>query len=123
MNWGFEVIKHLAIFNGAGLAGIAAIAQAYPSNLTVHRLALQGMHLFISGLMVAIITMVVVFLSGFLYSFGFKKNVMLVLLSIRPLSSLKPPIWFWAMVALNWTLAAVSIGLFFAGAWKIVAIV
>jgi hypothetical protein len=122
MNWGFEVIKHLAVFNGAGLAGSAAFAQAYSADPAVHKLALSGAHLFVAGLMVALLTMVVCFLIGFAHHLTFTRKTTNVLFGNEPLGALKLTTGLWVGTGLIWALTAVSIVLFFIGALRIVAI-
>jgi len=122
VNWGFEVIKHLAIFNGGGLAGAAALAQAYNTDAVVHRLTLNAIHLFVAGLILALITMVVCWIAGFFYNFFFIRKCMAVLLSAAPLSTLKLSWGIWVASGAVWLLAAASVTLFLMGAFKVVAI-
>jgi len=116
MGWGLEVLKHLAVFNGAGLAGATALAQAFSTNTSVHRLAISAADSFIVGLAFAILTMVVVFLTGFAQIGPFIKRNMEVMLNVRPLSELKPTWKTWVFVGINWGMAIPSIVSFFVGA-------
>ncbi|WNC90942.1 hypothetical protein RI103_06215 [Paraburkholderia sp. FT54] len=122
MNWGFEVVKHLAILNGAGLAAIVAIAQAANGDLRIHTLALHGAHQFVAGLMIASIAMLSVYISGLFFSRDFTQRTLDVLLGTKPLSRLQPPILYKSMIGLNWILTLMSLGLFFAGSLTIVKI-
>ncbi|MBR7961233.1 hypothetical protein KDW41_12335 [Burkholderia vietnamiensis] len=122
MDWGFEVMKHLAIFNGAGLAGAAAIAQAYSTDRLVHALALQAVHLFVAGLMVALVTMVASYLLGFFCLFELPIRWAAVLTSKEPLGHLRVPKRILVGAGIVWGLTAASIALFFLGALKFVKI-
>jgi len=122
INWGFEVIKHLAIFNGAGLAGATAIAQASGSSAGAHAIALQSAHLFVVGLAIALITMVTIYFTGIGYLRYFIDRSTAMLLNTLPITGINPPTVFWVSVGVNWCLAAASIVTFFAGALKIIAV-
>ena len=122
MNWGFEVIKHLVVLNGAGLAAIVAIAQAYGSNARTHTLALEGAHAFVTGLVVALITMVTIYVTGLLFVRSFVRNAMLVTISRLPVSAIRMSCLQKAFVAVNWVLATISGALFCYGATRIAAI-
>ncbi|WP_269501089.1 hypothetical protein [Burkholderia sp. IMCC1007] len=122
IDWGFEVMKHLAIFNGAGLAGASAIAQAYSNDPTVHTVALQAVHLFVAGLMVALVTMVASYLIAFLCLFKLPLRWAEVLLNRKPLGHLRVPTRYLIGSGIVWILSATSIVLFFLGALKVVKI-
>jgi hypothetical protein len=122
INWGFEVIKHLAIFNGAGLAGATAIAQAAGTDLIAHGLALKAAHFFVFGLMIALVAMISVYFTGIRYLRYFMVRSTHILLNKARLDAANPGRWFWIAVGVNWTLAGISIILFFVGAFCIMRI-
>lgn len=122
MDWGFEVVKHLAIFNGGGLAGAATLAQVAEKGSVAHALTLQAAHIFIFGLIVALFTMVSIYVTGLVFLRRFIEETMHISLSLRPLSALKLTWPFKVAVCINWSLAAISICLFLWGAFKIAAV-
>lgn len=122
MNWGFEVIKHLVVLNGAGLAAIVALAQAFGSTPRVHVLAVQGAHIFVAGLAVALVAMVSVYFTGLVFVRRMVRNWMQVASNKQPLSVLDLTCGQRTMIAANWSLAAASMALFLYGATRIAAI-
>lgn len=116
IGWGFEVLKHLAIFNAAGLAGATALAQAFASDHNAHRLAVAAADAFIGGLAFSILTMVVVFFTGFAEIGPMARRNIEVMLNVQPLSALKPTRRTWTIVAINWGMATLAIVPFFVGA-------
>ncbi|AQG98328.1 hypothetical protein A9R05_05450 [Burkholderia sp. KK1] len=119
---GFEVIKHLAVFNGGGLAGAAALAQVVEKDSAAHALTLQAAHLFVFGLIVALVTMLAIYLTGMLFLRRFIAETMDMLLGAQPIGPAKMSVRAKLLVAVSWALAALSIGLFLCGAFKIVAV-
>lgn len=112
MNWGFEVIKHLVVLNGAGLASIVALAQAFGSTPRVHVLAVEGAHVFVAGLAVALVAMVSVYFTGLAFVRRMVRSWIQVSASKQPLSVLQLTCGQRAMIGTNWFLAAASIALF-----------
>lgn len=121
-SWGFEVIKHLAIFNGAGLAGATAFAQVVASDHVNRTTVISSAHFFIVGLMVAIIAMVTVYMTGLVFARSFPQRVIHFVLGNTPISQVSPPRALKYMVPVNWLLAALSIGCFFYGAYRIMSV-
>jgi hypothetical protein len=122
LEWGFEVIKHLAIFNGGGLAGAAALAQVVEKNSPAHALTLEASHLFVSGLILALVTMVAIYITGLLLMRRFIAETMEISLGTDTLGEMRMSWAARALVVANWILAASSIALFLMGAFKIMAV-
>jgi hypothetical protein len=123
LSWGFEVIKQLAILNGAGLAAIVAIAQAYGSNNPkVHVLAVQGTHFFVWGLMIALATMVTVYLTGLFFVRDYMQKSVEAIIGVRPVTDLRPSMKTKTIIGMNWILAVTSGVLFVLGASRIASI-
>ncbi|MHB9833839.1 hypothetical protein Q8F57_003270 [Paraburkholderia terrae] len=122
IGWGFEVIKHLAIFNGAGLAGATAIAQAAGTDVLGHALALKAAHYFVFGLMTALISMITIYFTGIRYLRYFMERSTDIMINVARIDAAKPGRWFWVSIGVNWTLAASSIVLFFIGAFCVMNI-
>ena len=116
--WGFEVVKHLSIVNAAGIAGATALAT---STKPIAVAALGSVYWFLCGLVAAIIAMIVIYFVGFAYLRVFNKQFFSVLASTQPISSMKPPPWFWIMIGINWSLCALSLVLFLGGVIHLVS--
>lgn len=119
MNWGFEVVKHLAIFNGAGLAGATALLQRAGTNDLTKTATVLSMHLFVYGLIAGIVAMLAIYLTGVFLHGRFQRTTIDVLLNKQPIGAMKPRRIFWILIGVNWLCAAVSIALFFWGALTI----
>jgi hypothetical protein len=122
MNWGFEVIKHLAIFNGAGLAAMVAIAQVAGVDRVVKGQALHGAHFFVVGLIFALCAMVTIYFTGLSYVRHLTTTTMSFMMGSAPLSALSPGRKMFFAIGLNWLLAGISIGFFLVGAFCLVSI-
>lgn len=122
MNWGFEVVKHLVVFNGAGLTAVVAIAQISGISSMSHALALTGAHVFVAGLVIALFSMLAIYVTGLFFVQNFTQNVMMVSIGSKPLSALRLSNLQKILIATNWTLVAISIAFFIRGAFYIAAI-
>jgi hypothetical protein len=122
LTWGFEVIKHLVVLNGAGLTAIVTIAQISSLPTVSHALALRGSHVFVAGLVIALMSMLTIYATGLLFVRKFTATVLMVSVSTAPLSKLRLTRTFKILIGINWTLAAISIVLFIRGATFIAAI-
>jgi len=122
MNWGFEVVKHIVVLNGAGLTAIVAIAQISGTSPTNHTLALTGAHVFVGGLIVALSSMLTIYATGLFFVRNFTQRVFMVSIGTKPLSALRLSLFSKALIGINWTLAIISIVLFVRGGFYIAAI-
>jgi hypothetical protein len=122
MNWGFEVVKHLVVLNGAGLTAIVAIAQISGTTSINHALALTGAHVFVGGLIVALCSMLTIYATGLFFVRSFIQRVLMVSIGTKPLSALRLSRFNKALIGINWTLAVISIALFVRGGFYIAAI-
>lgn len=122
MNWGFEVVKHLVVLNGAGLTAIVAIAQISGTTAINHKLALTGAHYFVAGLMVALCSMLTIYATGLFFTRNFTQRVLMVSIGTAPISALRLSRFTKALIGTNWALAAISIVLFIRGAFYIAEI-
>lgn len=111
ITWGFEVIKHLAVINAAGLAGATALYSAAPAKAA----AAAAIPWFLGGLLIAIVTMVSIYIVGFVFAVRYQKEMMQVLANLKPLDAMKAPLAFWVATGVNWLLAASSIAAFVIG--------
>lgn len=122
MNWGFEVVKHLVVLNGAGLTAIVAIAQISGTSTIDHKLALTGAHVFVAGLIVALCSMLTIYATGLFFVRSFTKCVLMISIGTKPISALQLSCSNKALIGVNWTLAFISIVLFVRGGFYIAAI-
>jgi len=116
--WGFEVVKHFAFINAAGIAGATALAT---SSKPIAVAALGSVYWFLCGLVAAIVTMIVIYFVGLVYLRTFSQRLFPVLASSQPISAMSPPRWFWVMIGVNWSLGAVSLVLFIGGVIQLVS--
>jgi hypothetical protein len=122
MNWGFEVVKHLVVLNGAGLTAIVAIAQISGTTTINHTLALTGAHVFVGGLIVALCSMITIYATGLFFVRSFTQRVLMFSIGKKPLSALRLSRFHKGLIGLNWGLAIISIALFVRGGFYIAAI-
>lgn len=122
LNWGFEVVKHLVVLNGAGLAAIVAIGQISGTSLINRALVLTGAHVFVGGLMVALFDMIAIYVTGLVTVRHFSRRTLMFSIGKAPISALKLSFRHYALIGINWALALVSIGLFIRGGLYIAAI-
>ncbi|WP_155122392.1 hypothetical protein [Burkholderia ubonensis] len=122
MNWGFEVVKHLVVLNGAGLTAIVAIAQISGTASINHTLALTGAHIFVGGLIVALCSMLTIYATGLFFARSFTQGVLLFSIGKKPLSALRLSRFNKTLIGINWSLVVVSVALFVRGGFYIAAI-
>ncbi|WP_175753879.1 hypothetical protein [Burkholderia ambifaria] len=122
LNWGFEVVKHLVVLNGAGLAAIVAIGQILGTSAMNRSLVLTGAHVFVGGLMVALFDMIAIYVTGLVTVWHFSRRTLMFSIGAAPISALKLSLFHYALIGINWALALVSVGLFIRGGLYIAAI-
>ncbi|KVR88734.1 hypothetical protein WK27_11385 [Burkholderia vietnamiensis] len=122
MSWGFEVVKHLVVLNGAGLAAIVAIGQISGPSVMNRALVLTGAHVFVSGLVVALFDMIAIYVTGLVTVRHFTQRALMFSMGTDPISAMKLPLVNYALIGVNWALALVSMGLFIRGGLYIAAI-
>lgn len=122
MNWGFEVVKHLVVLNGAGLAAIVAIGQISGTSVMNRALILTGAHVFVSGLVVALFDMIAIYVTGLLTVRHFSRRAFMFSIGTASISALKLSSHHYAFIGTNWALALISTGLFIRGGLYIAAI-
>ena len=122
MNWGFEVVKHLVVLNGAGLTAVVAIAQISGISSINHSFALSGAHAFVWGLIAALCSMLTIYITGLVVVRGFTGNFLNFSLGKGPLSALKLSCFSKTLMGINWTFAIISIAFFVYGGFRIAAI-
>lgn len=115
MSWGFEIVKHLAVINAAGVAGATALYNVSGAQ----KGAIAALPWFLSGLVVTILTMLLVYLGSLLFTWSFQMKVMSVLTNQAPITSLKPPRWALIAVAINWLAVLGTFCVFVAGVYKL----
>lgn len=118
IDWGLEVVKHLAIINGAGLAGATALYSS-PSKAA----ALGAMHWFLAGLLIAIGVMATIFVFSFFGSMWFQRKLTMVLCGIEYINALRFPRWMVLSLGIQWLAVAASILAFVQGLRCLIAVV
>lgn len=116
MSWGFEIVKHLAVINTAGVAGAAALY----SVPTAKNAAFAALPWFLGGLAVTIFAMLLIYTSGVLVTWSLREKVMMALTDQAPIASVKAPAWARIAMAANWFSALGAFALFLVGVCKLV---
>jgi len=116
MSWGFEIVKHLAVINTAGVAGAAAIYSVPAAK----NAAFAALPWFLGGLAVTIFAMLLIYTSGVLVTWSLREKVMMALTDQAPIASVKAPAWARIAMAANWFSALGAFALFLVGVCKLV---
>ncbi|CAM2331472.1 ER membrane protein complex subunit 6 [Ralstonia mannitolilytica] len=116
MSLGFEIVKHLAVINAAGVAGAAALY----SIAAAQKGAIAALPWFLAGLVVTILAMIVIYAGGLIFTWSFQGKVMMILTDQAPVLSVKAPVWARIAVAVNWLAVLGTLGVFLVGVYKLV---
>ncbi|CAG9177719.1 hypothetical protein LMG32289_03884 [Cupriavidus pampae] len=118
MDWGLEVVKHVAIINAAGLAGATALAAA-PSKAE----AIVAVTPFLVGLLLAVVVMGVIFLFSFFIGLWYQHRLSRFMFGVGRASSLRPSKWVFFAMAIQWLAVAAAIAAFTIGMVRLIGVV
>lgn len=118
INWGLEVVKHVAIINAAGLAGATALAASPTKSAAVAAVAP-----FLIGLLLAIIVMALIFVFSFVIGLSYQRKLSSFLFGAARASALKPSRWVFVAMLIQWLAVGASIVAFVVGMMRLIRVV
>jgi hypothetical protein len=118
INWGLEVVKHVAIINAAGLAGATALA-ASPTKAA----AVSAVAPFLVGLLLAIVVMALIFVVSFVFGVWYQRRLSSFLFGVARASAMQPSWWLFAAMAIQWIAVGASIVAFVVGMARLICVV
>ncbi|MDR5736145.1 hypothetical protein QCE47_27925 [Caballeronia sp. LZ025] len=120
LNMGLELLRHLAIVNGAGLAGVTALFGSLDTAL--RPAAISAAAWFMIGLTLALFTMLFAYISSTLAVGKMSRTIGFWVSNAQPFDKKQLGFAKWLAIP-NWVTGAISIGCFVVGALRLASAV
>lgn len=104
---GFEIVKHLTIINGAGIAGATAMSTKPGAE--------NSLPWFCAGMLLSILTMIFIYANGFHYMKHIANKQVEILFGRADVGDFRASPGFWLRIKITWCIGAFSILSFVVG--------